>query len=235
VSRLELNGLSVEVVRKPIKHMHLGVYPPEGRVRIAAPKGTPTEVIRLFAIGKLPWIRRQQARFAAQARDSPLEYIERESHYLWGKRYLLRVFEVDAAPAIRLRAKTIDLQVRPGADLASRRDVIETWYRNQLREALPPLLDKWQRLLNVRPKRIHLQRMKTKWGSCNSTSRSIRLNTELAKKPAECLEYVLMHELTHLVVRNHGDRFVRILDRAMPQWREIRDVLNLLPLGPLDS
>lgn len=235
VSSLDLNGVPIEVVRKPIKHLHLGVYPPGGRVRIAAPEHMGVEAIRLFAIGKLPWIRRQQARFIAQERESQHEYVDRESHYLWGRRYLLRIREADLAPSVRLRARTLDMHVRPGADARQRKEIMEAWYRVQLREALPPLLAKWQNLLSVQPRRVHLQRMKTKWGSCNPALGSIRLNTELARKPAECLEYILVHELAHLIEPNHGGRFTSILDQALPQWREIRGVLNYLPLRRLEE
>lgn len=232
---LELAELAVEVVRKPIKNLHLGVYPPDGRVRIAAPERMPMDAIRLFAIGKLPWIRRQQARFSAQEREGQPEYIERESHYLWGRRYLLRIRETDSTPGVRQQARTLDLHVRPGADAVQRKKTMEAWYRDQLREALPPLLAKWQKLLGVQPRRVHLQRMKTKWGSCNPALGSIRLNTELARKPAECLEYILVHELTHLIEPSHSSRFTTILDRALPQWREVRGVLNCLPLRQLEG
>lgn len=234
-STLEFAGLAVEVVRKPIRNLHLSVHPPEGRVRIAAPDSMPMDAIRLFAIGKLPWIRRQQARFGAQVREREPEYVERESHYLWGRRYLLRVVVADATPSVRLRARTLDLQVRPGSDRTQRREILEAWYREQLREALPPLLAKWQKLLGVQPRRVHLQRMKTKWGSCNPALGSIRLNTELARKPAECLEYILVHELAHLIEASHSQRFIGILDRALPQWREVRGVLNDLPLRRLEK
>lgn len=234
VSRLDLNGLSVEVVRKPIKNVHLGVYPPHGRVRIAAPEHMAMEAIRLFAIGKLSWIRRQQARFGAQERDNQPEYIDRESHYLWGRRFLLRIKEENATPGVRLRARTLDLQVRPGAGAVQRRDVLEAWYREQLREALPPLLGKWQRLLGVQARRVHLQRMKTKWGSCNPALGSIRLNTDLARKPVECLEYIVVHELAHLKEPTHNTNFVALLDNSMPAWREIREMLNSLPLSHRD-
>ena len=230
-AKLDLAELAVEVVRKPIKNLHLGVYPPDGRVRIAAPERMPIEAIRLFAIGKLTWIRRQRAAFSTQERALAHEFVERESHYLWGRRYLLRIVEKDVAPAVRLRVRTIDLQVRPAADLQQRGRVLESWYRDQLRETLDPLLTKWQRLLRVKVERVHLQRMKTKWGSCNPQLRSIRLNTELARKPAECLEYILVHELAHLREPSHGPRFIALLDGALPQWRELRDALNRLPLG----
>lgn len=231
---LELAGLAVEVVRKPIKNLHLGVYPPDGRVRIAAPERMPLDAIRLFAIGKLPWIRRQQSRLRAQVRDSQLEYIERESHYVWGRRYLLRIVEADSTPAIRLRARTLDLQVRPGTSSVRRGEILQAWYRDQLRQAVEPLLEKWQPLLRVKARRIHVQRMRTKWGGCNANLRSIRLNTDLARKPPEYLEYILVHELAHLREASHGPRFVALLDSALPQWRELRDALNRLPLGHVD-
>jgi len=231
---LELAELAVEVVRKPIKNLHLGVYPPDGRVRIAAPESMPMDAIRMFAIGKLPWIRRQQAQFVAQERAFQPEYVERESHYLWGRRYLLRILESDTSPGVRLRSRAIDLQVRPGMTSEQRGDVMESWYRSQLRQALIPLMSKWQALLSVDPKRVHLQRMKTKWGSCNPSLCSIRLNTELARKPIECLEYILVHELAHLREPSHGPRFIALLDHALPQWRELRNVLNRLPLGHAD-
>lgn len=231
---LELAELAVEVVRKPIKNLHLGVYPPDGRVRIAAPERMSMDAIRLFAVDKLPWIRRQQARLRTQPRDAQPEYIERESHYVWGRRYLLRIREIDAPAEVHLRARTLDLLVRPGTGRAQRKDALEAWYRGQLRDALPQLLVKWQKLLGVQPRRIHLQRMKTKWGSCNPRLGSIRLNTELARKPVECLEYILVHELAHLKEAKHGPRFTAILDDALPQWRGVRDMLNSLPLGHTD-
>ncbi|MFY2763534.1 M48 family metallopeptidase [Arenimonas sp. MALMAid1274] len=231
---LDIHGLRVDVVRKPIRNLHLGVYPPDGRVRIAAPEGMGTDAIRLFAIGKLPWIRRQQARFIAQDRASDLEYVDRESHYVWGQRLLLRVKEVDGPADVRLHARALDLRVRPGTDAGKRRGVLEAWYRGQLRDALSPLLARWEKLLGVQVRKIHLQRMKTKWGSCNPRLGSIRLNTELARKPVECLEYILIHELVHLREPTHGARFVGLMDRALPQWRETRDMLNTLPLGHVD-
>jgi len=228
---LDLAELAVEVVRKPIKHLHLGVYPPDGRVRVAAPERMSMDAIRLFAIGKLPWIRQQQKRMLAQDREAEPEYIDRESHYLWGRRYLLRVMTTDSIPAVRLQAKTIDLHIRARTGLEQRGELLQSWYRGQLREALEPLLEKWQPLLGVKVSRIHLQRMKTKWGSCNPRLRNIRLNTELARKPPECLEYILVHELAHLREPTHGPRFIALMDGALPHWRDLRESLNRLPLG----
>jgi len=231
---LDLGDLAVEVVRKPIKHLHLGVYPPDGRVRVATPERLSLNSIRLFVIGKLPWIRQQQKRMLAQARAPALEYVERESHFLWGRRYLLRILTTDRAPAVVLRARTIDLHVRLGFGAKQRGELMERWYRDELRRGLQPLLEKWQRLLNVKAERVYLQRMKTKWGSCNPHLGNIRLNTELARKPLECLEYIVVHELVHLREPDHGPRFVALMDSALPGWRDLRDVLNRLPLNHAD-
>jgi predicted metal-dependent hydrolase len=228
---LDLAELAVEVVRKPIKHLHLGVYPPDGRVRIAAPERMGMDAIRLFTIGKLAWIRQQQKKMLAQDRDCEPEYIDRESHYLWGRRYLLKIVATNDAPTVRLRARAIDLHVRSRATPEQRAEVLHVWYRTQLRLALEPLLAKWQPLLGVNVDRVYLQRMKTKWGSCNPSLRNIRLNTELARKPRECLEYILVHELAHLREASHGPRFIALLDSALPQWRDLRESLNRLPLG----
>ena len=234
-TKLQLSDLVIEVERKAIKHLHLSVYPPDGRVRIAAPERMAVEAIRLFAIGKLPWIRRQRKRLHDQQREGSFEYVERESHYLWGRRYLLRVIEADAPPKITLRARSIELRVRHGASLEQCDDLLQAWYRSQLRLAIEPLLMKWQKLLRVKAEHVHLQRMKTKWGSCNTAMRSIRLNTELAKKPLQCLEFILVHELAHLRHRTHGPSFIALLDDTLPQWRDIRDELNRLPLASVNQ
>lgn len=229
--RLNLSDLAVEVERKPIKHLHLSVFPPDGRVRIAAPERMSMDAIRLFAIGKLPWIRTQQQKLQMQRREAPREFLERESHYVWGRRYLLNVVEYDASPSVELKSRRLRLQVRPGTDQAKRKDILDAWYREQLRIAVDPLLAKWQPLIKAKVKRVFVQRMRTKWGSCNASARHIRLNTELAKKPPECLEYILVHEMAHLRYPTHGPRFVELMDALMPQWRNLRELLNQLPLG----
>lgn len=229
-AQLKLAELAIELERKPIKHLHLGVYPPNGRVRIAAPEGMSLDAIRLFAIGKLPWIRRQRSKLQAQPRASPREYLERESHYVWGRRYLLSIAEFDAPPVVELQHRRLRLRVRPGTDAARRGEILEEWYRGLLRRAVESLLAKWEPLLKVRVKQVFVQRMRTKWGSCNAPTRSIRLNSELARKPMECLEYVLVHELAHLRCPSHGPRFVALMDQSLPQWRDLRDMLNQLPL-----
>jgi hypothetical protein len=185
---------------------------------------------RVFAISKLDWIKQQQTKLRAQEREPPRDYVDRESHYVWGKRYLLTVSERDEPPSIELAHSRMLLRVRPGTDEDKREALVEEWYRDRLREAVPALLPRWQPLLGVRVERVFVQRMKTKWGSCNHKARTIRLNTELAKKPAECLEYIVLHELVHLLEPTHGARFVAQMDQFMPKWQLHRQVLNRLPI-----
>ena len=229
-TRLDIADLSIEVVRKPIKHLHLGVHPPDGRVRIAAPERMAVDAIRVFAIGKLAWIRRQQSKLLAQLREAPREYVDRESHYVWGRRYLLQVVEKDAQHHVRLLHRHLRLQVRACTSTEEREQLLNRWYRDQIRLALPELLDKWQRRLGVSVSAVYVQQMKTKWGGCSPLTRNIRLNTELAKKPPECLEYILVHELAHLRAPTHGHRFVELMDDCLPGWRATRDQLNALPV-----
>jgi len=230
VKRVQLGDISVDVVLKDIKNVHLSVHPPSGRVRIAAPARMKLDTIRVFAISKLGWIKQQQKKLREQERETPREYLERESHYVWGKRYLLSVSEADHAPTVELKHKRFLLRIRPGTDDTKRQEIVQAWYREELKRAVPPLLAKWEPLVGVKPKRFFVQRMKTKWGSCNAQSRSIRLNTELAKKPRECLEYIVVHELVHLLEPTHNARFVALMDRFMPKWQFYRAVLNRLPV-----
>lgn len=229
---LDLGELQAEVTRKAIKHVHLSVLPPVGKVRVAAPQGMPLDTIRLFVISKLSWIRSQQRKLQAQERETPREYLNKESHYLWGKRYLLEISHADAAPAVSLTPRKLKLQVRPGADQARCEEVLDGWYRQQVRDAVPALLAKWEPILKVKAQRVFVQRMKTKWGSCNHRAGNIRLNTELVKKPKDLVEYVVVHEMLHLLEPTHNERFVALLDRWWPQWREARRELNALPLAP---
>lgn len=227
---LNLGGLHAEVTRKAIKHVHLSVLPPAGKVRVAAPKSMPLDTIRLFVVSKLAWIRSQQRKLQAQERETPREFLNKESHYLWGKRYLLEITHADAAPTVRLSPRKLHLQVRAGADQARCEEVLDAWYRQQVRDALPALLAKWEALLGVKVSRVFVQRMKTKWGSCTPESGYIRLNTDLAKKPPECLEYILVHELVHLLEPTHNERFVDLMDLYLPNWQHIRRRLNELPV-----
>jgi predicted metal-dependent hydrolase len=229
--RIHLGEIAIELTRKDIKHVHLSVHPPSGRVSLAAPKGTRPEVARAYAVSKLGWIRGQQAQLLNQARETPRQFVERESHYLWGRRYLLSVSEEDATPSIRLSHRTIFLAVRPGSSRARREAVIHEWHKSLLHEAVPELIRRWEPKLDVEVEGYFLQRMKTKWGGCNHRRRKIRLNTELVKKPKDLLEYVVVHEMLHLIAPTHSERFISLMSNHYPAWREARADLNELPLG----
>lgn len=229
-SKIDLGEFDAEVIRKSIKNVHLSVYPPDGRVRISAPLHMELDTIRVFAISKLAWIKSQQRKMLAQERETPREYLDRESHYVWGKRYLLQVVEKDAAPGMELRHSKLVLQVRLGTSEERRQEILDAWYRDQIKAVMPKLLGKWEPLMGVKAGRVFVQQMKTKWGSCNPASRNIRLNTDLAKKPPECLEYIVVHELAHLIEPTHNARFVALMDLFLPQWKHIKDELNRLPV-----
>lgn len=231
---LMLGDLAVEVVHKDIKNLHLSVHPPEGRVRVAAPRHLSMDAIRAFTIGKLPWIRQQQRKLQEQERETPREYLHRESHYVWGQRCLLDVVEQDTAPSVHWRNHRLTLTIRPGMAMERRSEVLEAWYREQIREVVPPLQSDWEQRIGVRARRLFVQRMKTRWGSCNPDTHSIRLNTDLAKKPRECMEYILVHELVHLLESTHNSRFVALMDRFLPGWTHRRDLLNSLPVRHVD-
>jgi hypothetical protein len=229
---MSISGLSVEVVRKDIKNLHLGVYPPYGRVRVAAPLVVSDEAVRLAVIGKLGWIRKQKAKFAEQPRQSQREMVNGESHYFQGRRYRLRVHEQDGPPKVSLRGiASIDLFVRPGTSVTQREIVLQRWYRGQLKALIPPLLEKWQPMLGVQIADWGIKKMKTKWGSCNSAAQRVWFNLELAKKPIPCLEYIVVHELVHLLERNHTERFTTLMETHIPKWRQYREILNKTPLG----
>jgi hypothetical protein len=228
---IELGDISISVTRKDIKNVHLSVHPPEGRVTLVAPTGTRIEVARAYAISRLGWIREQQSKLEAQAREAPRQFVERESHYVWGRRYLMVVNHQDAKPSVVLDHKRITLTVRPGSDAHKRAEVIHEWQKLQLHAVVPMLIRKWERKLKVKVVGYYLQRMKTKWGSCNHQAGNIRLNTELVKKPKDLLEYVIVHEMVHLLEPTHNERFISILGEHFPTWREARAELNELPLA----
>jgi len=228
---IRLGEIAIVVTRKAVKHVHLSVHPPQGRVTLVAPTDTRPEVARAYAISKLGWIREQQARLQGQAREPRRAFVERESHYLWGRRHLLSVVEADAKPSVRLSHRTITLTVRPGSDTAIREAVMHDWHKALLHEAVPPLVRTWEAKLGVTVSHYFLQRMKTKWGGCNPRAGTIRLNTELVKKPKDLLEYVVVHEMLHLIEPTHSERFARLLDAHYPAWREARAELNELPVA----
>jgi len=230
--RLTVSGINVEIVRKDIKNLHLGVYPPDGRVRVAAPLLVNDEAVRLAVIGKLAWIKRQQAKFAAQSRQSARQMVSGESHYFQGQRYRLRVRESSGRQQVCLRGKaTLELSVRPGSNVEQREAVLQQWYRDQLRLQAADLMEKWQALLGVEASAWGIRRMKTLWGSCNTESRRIWLNLELAKKPPQCVEYIVVHELMHLRERHHNARFVSLMNQHLPNWEMTRALLNQTPLA----
>lgn len=229
--RIVLGEVQIETVYKAVKNVHLTVHPPNGRVTLVAPTGTRPEVARAYAISKLGWIRQQKATLKSQARETPRQHVTRETHYLWGRRYLLRVVELDAKPQVKLDHKHITLQVRPGSSLEKRAEVMHEWHKRLLHEVVPKLLERWAPRLGVQVSSYFLQRMKTQWGSCNTRLGNIRLNTELVKKPKDLLEYVIVHELAHLLEPTHSDRFVALLDTHYPTWKEARAELNALPLA----
>lgn len=230
VTKIEIGDIVVDVAKKDIKNIHLSVYPPTGKVRISAPLRMNPNTIRLFAIAKLGWIKQQQKKVRGQERETPREYLDRESHYVWGKRYLLEVLECDAPSVVELRHGTLLLRVRPGASEEKKQSLIEDWYRTQLKQAVPALIAKWEPCMGVKVERFFVQRMKTRWGSCNPYAKSIRLNTELGKKPPEYLEYIVVHEMAHLLEPTHNNRFIALMNRFLPKWRFYRDILNKLPV-----
>lgn len=227
-----VGGLQVDVVRKPIKNLHLGVYPPNGRVRVAAPVGVSDEAVRLAVVTRMGWIKRQQAKFDAQPRQTQRAYVSGESHFFFGQRY--RLNKIDGAPAGRVHirnSRMLDLYVRSGSDQVIRERVFQDWYRRELRTRAVPLMETWAHAFGIDLPKWGIKRMKTKWGTCNIQAKRVWLNLELVKKPPQCLEYVIVHELAHLFERNHSDRFVALLDQKLPQWRLIRDELNAEPLA----
>jgi predicted metal-dependent hydrolase len=228
--KISVAGIPVEVLRKPIKNLHLSVYPPAGAVKLSAPQALDLEALRLFTLNKLPWIKESQRAMRLQARETEREFVERESHYFWGKRYLLKIEEAEAAPKVTLHHSKIVLRVRPGSSRATRSEVMAAWYRLQLRTEAAPLIDKWSHVLGVNCSDLYVQQMKTRWGSCNPKTRAIRLNTQLATKPTVCLEYVIVHELAHIIDPNHGKVFRELLNSHLPAWPGYREQLNQAPL-----
>lgn len=227
---IRLGEVNIRVTRKDIKHVHLSVHPPNGHVTLVAPIRTRPEVARAYAASRLGWIREQQARLRGQAREAPRKFVTRESHSVWGKRYLLTLLEREQKPVVMMDHRRITLSVRPGSDRARREDVMHAWHKTLLHAEVPRLIRKWEPRLGVKVNAYFLQRMKTKWGSCNHAAQHIRLNTELVKKPKDLLEYVVVHEMLHLIAPTHSEQFFALMDEHYPTWREARAELNELPL-----
>lgn len=238
ISTIDLGNLTIEVIQKNIKNVHLRVYPPGGEVRISAPLRMNLDTIRIFALSKLDWINHQQQRLRTQIRANPLEYIDLEHHYLWGQRYQLNLVDIEAPEYLDLPASLVSmehpdrilLQVRPGTDPAKKSAMMDEFYRHQIEAAIPPLISKWERSMGVRVAGFSVRKMKTKWGSCTPARRTIRFNLELAKRSPECLEYVVIHELVHLLEPSHNQRFIAFMDTFMPRWRCHQSELDRLPI-----
>lgn len=229
---ITISGIKIDVVRKAIKNIHLAIYPPIGRVRIAVPLKTNEDTIRLYAISKLGWIKQNQRKFDGQERISPREYKQRESHYFQGKRLLLNIIETEAPPQVVLKNKTcIDLHVRPGTPVEKRHEIMSEWYRAQLKILSPGYIEKWEKILDVKVSGWQIKKMKTKWGSCSVERKRIWLNLELAKKPEHCLEYIIAHEMVHLLERHHNERFLYYMDKYLPNWRKLKTELNKIPVS----
>jgi predicted metal-dependent hydrolase len=225
----------VLVVRKNIKNLHLGVYPPDGRLRMAVPLKTTDDAVRLMIVSKTAWLKKQIAKFAGQQRQTKRRYVSGESYYLTGQRYLLNVIYHNAAPKVVIRHNThIDLYVRVGSSEQKRQQVMTEWYRQRLKTRVPALLEKWQAVVGVEVLDWGVKQMKTKWGTCNITARRIWLNLDLVQKPEHCLEYIIVHELVHLLERHHNANFTAYMDRFMPQWHSHKDELNRFILHPVD-
>ncbi len=230
-AQIRLGEITVDVIRKDIKNIHLSVYPPTGRVRISAPSRMTLDTIRVYAVSKLGWIKKQQTKLRNQERETQRDYVTRESHYFMGKRYLLKISETDLAQSVVLRHREIELVVKNGADLEQRQRLLEDWYRKQLRHKAGMYIAFWEKQMNLKVAEFGIKRMRTKWGSCNRDAKRIWLNLELAKKPKGCLEYIVVHEMVHVMERNHGPRFIALMDQFLPQWRQYKEELNRLPIG----
>lgn len=230
VTELRLGEITIEVVRKDIRNVHLSVNPPFGKVRLSAPVRMSLDLVRAYALTKIGWIKAQQAKIRGQEREVPREYLDRESHYVWGVRYLLEIQDTTGAHGVELQHSRLVVRIRPGTSRDSIKGLVNDWYRGLVREASRPIIEKWTGRLGVAVESVHVQQMKTKWGACSPGRGAIRLNTELAKRAPEFLDYVILHEIAHLVEPNHGERFQMLLDRHLPNWRQIRDELNRLPI-----
>ena len=232
MEHITISNIKIDVLRKDIKNIHLAVYPPTGRVRIAAPLKVNEDAIRLFAISKLAWIKRNQRKFEGQQRISPREYKQRESHYFLGKRYLLHIIETDKTPQVVLKNKKfIELYVKPETPTIKRHEILTEWYRVQLKKQIPSIIEKWEKILKVKVEDWKVKQMKTKWGSCNIEKKRIWINLELAKKPEHCLEYIIVHEMVHLLERHHNEKFLYHMDTHLPAWRQLKAELNKLPVS----
>jgi len=228
--QIALGDISVDVAQKHIKNVHLSVYPPLGRVKISAPLRMDMDTIRVFAISKLSWIKKQQNKFRSQIRETPRECVTRESHYHLGKRYLLRVIEGNAPAKVAIRHDTMELCVRPHTGQKKRQEIIDEWYRKELRELAPAIIERYEKIIDVKVNELGIKKMRTRWGTCSRNRKRVWLNLELAKKPKEYIEYIVVHEMVHLLEKHHNDRFAAYMDEFLPKWRHYKEALNRIPL-----
>lgn len=228
---IEVSGIAVRIVRKDIKNLHLGVYPPDGRVRAAVPLRLAEDALRLAVVSRLGWIRRRQRAFLEQARQSEREMVSGETHYVSGRKVRLKVEPSRTGPRVELKNRTLVLRVKPDVEASGRLKILERWYRESLRTQAGELLSEWSERLELEPPGVRIRKMRTRWGSCSHGSHCVWLNLELAKKPPQCVEYIVVHELLHLLERRHNDRFFGLMEQCLPDWRSRRDLLNASPLG----
>lgn len=234
MEQINLGDIVVDVVLKDIKNVHLSVYPPSGKVRIAAPLKMNLDTIRIYAISKLTWIKKQQQKFLEQLREAPREYLYKEGHYFLGQRYLMKIVEGDLPPFVVIKHKTIQLHIRPNSDLKKKQFILDEWYRQQLKELASPIVEKWEKIMGVSINELAVKKMKTKWGTCNREAKRIWLNLELAKKPIHCIEYIIVHELAHLLERTHNSKFIAYMDNYLPEWKHLKNELNQLPVSHVE-
>jgi predicted metal-dependent hydrolase len=232
---LSISTFTIDIVRKDIKNMHLAVYPPNGRIRLSAPEKTDSEMMRLFAISKISWIKKNIKKFTAQPRETPREFISGESHYFQGKRFLLNVIEDKGFNRVEIKGtKNINLYIKPNSSKDTKGRILKEWHRTEMKKQIPELITKWESIIGVKSNEWAIKQMRTKWGTCNIEQKRIWLNLELSKKPIICLEYIIVHELVHLLERNHNEKFVAYINQFMPKWRMHRDELNNLPVAHND-
>ena len=227
---IELGDICLDVLHKDIKNVHLSVHPPQGRVTISTPLRMDMDTIRMFAISKLSWIKKHQNKFRSQVREAPRECITRESHYYLGKRYLLRVIELDVPPKVIIKHDIMEMYIRPNTGIKKRQEILDKWYRQELKGIIPEIIDRYEKLMDVKVNQFGIKKMRTRWGTCSRIAKRIWLNLELTKKPKEYIEIIVVHEMTHLLERRHNERFVAFMDHFLTKWRFYKEGLNRIPL-----
>lgn len=228
--RLVIGDLSIDVFFKDIKNVHLSVHPPTGKIRMSSPLRYDLDTLRVYAISKLGWINKQRTKIQSQEREAPREFSERESHYYLGKRYLLKIIEHSSAPRVEVKHDKIELYIKKNLPASKRQSVLNEWYRERLKELVPKFIRKWEKILKVQVNEFGIKKMKTRWGTCNQKEQRIWINLELAKKPVQCLEYIIVHEMVHLLERTHNEIFITYMNKFMPQWSNYKEELNKFPV-----